>query len=140
MNGSVRDAKLRQANWVPASSPKPAGDAQAVAASDQHRVFAPLRQETDQPPRDGLDIARSLAVEDPQLAACIRSPRVIEIQHERNRSLIAPLRLIHVARIAGAGPIPGIVQFEVVQAQISAAVQIEPQLFEIVQQLLLGFV
>src|SRR6266436_3805080 len=83
MDGNVRDAKLRQANWARASSPKPAGDAQAVAASDQHRVFAPLRQETDQSPRDGLDIARSLAVEDPQLAACIRSPRVIEVQHER---------------------------------------------------------
>ena len=58
-------------------------------------MFAPLRQETDQPPRDGLDIARLIAVEDPQFSARIRGPRVIEIQHERNLSLIAPLRLIY---------------------------------------------
>ena len=73
-----------------------------------------------------------------QFAARIRSPRIIEVQHERDLSLIAPLRLIHMARIAGAGPIPGIVQFEVEQAQISSAVQIEPQMLEIIQQRLLG--
>ena len=122
-----------------ASLPKPAGNAQPVAASGQHRVFASLGQKADQPPRDGLDIARLIAVEDPQLAARIRSPRVIEIQHEGDFSLIAPLRLVDVTRVAGAGSVPGIVQFEVEQAQISAAVQIEPQMFEIIQQRLLGF-
>src|ERR1700681_2155473 len=96
-----------------ASLPKPTGDTQAVAASGQHRVFAPLSQKADQPPRDGLDIARLIAVEDPQLTAGIRSPRVIEIQHQRNLSLIAPLRLIDVTSVARTGCVPSIVKLKI---------------------------
>jgi hypothetical protein len=102
-------------------------------------MFAPLSQETDQPPRDGLDISRLIAVEDPQFSARIRGPRVIEIQHERNLSLIAPLRLIYMTCVARTGCIPSIVELEIEQTQTASAIDIESQLFEIAEQRTLFF-
>jgi hypothetical protein len=102
-------------------------------------MFAPLSQEADQPPRDRLDIARLIAVEDPQFSARIRGPRVIEIQHERNRSLITPLRLIYVTCVARTGRIPSVVKLEIEQTEIASAIDIESQLLEIAEQRTLFF-
>src|SRR5271166_2146272 len=117
--------------------PEPSADAQAVALRRQHRMLAARCQKARQAARDRLDIPMAAAVEDAQRPARLMAPLLVQIQRQRHLTLRAPLRLIDMPCVPGAGRIPRVMQLEFEQPQQTIAIQLQAQALELLEQALL---
>src|ERR1700722_6319673 len=96
-----------------AARAEPAADAQTIAPRRQHRMLAARCEKTHETARDRFDISMAIGcVEKTQFACGGGSPIFVQVQHQRHLALRMSLRLIDVARVAGAGRIPCLMQFE----------------------------
>src|SRR6202790_404062 len=92
------------------ASAEPTADAEAMPLRRQHGMLAARCEKTHQAPGDRFDVAMQPGcIEKPQFASRRGRPILVQVQHQRHPALRTSLRLIEVARVAGAGWIPCIV-------------------------------
>ena len=76
-------------------------------------MLAARCEKTHETARDRLDVPMAIGcVKKTQLAGGSGRPIFVQVQHQRYLALRMSLRLIDVARVAGAGRLPCIMQFE----------------------------
>src|SRR5579862_236712 len=96
-----------------AARAEPAADAQSFAPRRQHFMLAARCEKTHETACDRLDVSMAIGcVEKTQFACGGGRPIFVQVKHERHLALRMSLRLIDVARVAGAGRIPCVMQFE----------------------------